>query len=223
VVLADARGKSAAAAEAEELAAQGYMVLAPDLRGFGETQPHSDRRDSFVRNFGDYESAMTALLIGKTMAGMRATDVSAAVAVLAARADADATRLSVIGRGPAAIPALLATLFDDRVKGLAVDGMLVSYDAVISEHLHQGIVEQVIPSALKYFDLPDVISAIAPRRVAIYNGVNPLGQELTLRRLREQYAGVKGSPLISVRDREEQPFVPVVEPFLASTAAADRR
>jgi cephalosporin-C deacetylase-like acetyl esterase len=214
IILADARGKSAAAAEAEELAGRGYLVLAPDLRGCGETLPHTDRRDYFVRNFGDYENAMTALLVGKTMAGMRATDAAAAVAVLAQRADADASRLAIIGRGPAALPALLATLFDDRVKSLALDGMLVSYDAVVNERLHQGIVEQVIPSALKYFDLPDVISAIAPRRVAIYNGVNPLGQELPIRRLREQYAGVSGSPLIAVRDRDEQPFVPLVEPFL---------
>jgi hypothetical protein len=146
---------------------------------------------------------------------MRATDVAAAAGVLAARADTDASHLAVIGRGAAAIPALLAALFDDRVKSLALDGMLVSYEAVVNERLHQGIVEQVIPSALKYFDLPDLISAVAPRRVAIFNGVNPLGQELPVRRLREQYAGVAGSPLIAVRDRDEQPFVPLVEKFLA--------
>jgi cephalosporin-C deacetylase-like acetyl esterase len=214
VVLADARGKSAAAGEAEELASRGYLVLTPDLRGFGETLPPTDRRDYFVRNFGDYESAMTALLVGKTMAGMRATDVSAAVAVLSARADADPSHLAVIGRGLAAIPALLAAVFDDRIKILALDGMLVSYDAVLNERLQQGIVEQVIPSALKYFDLPDLISAIAPRRVAIFNGVNPLGQELPIGRLREQYAGVAGSPSIAVRDRDEQPFVPFLEKFL---------
>jgi hypothetical protein len=30
-----------------------------------------------------------------------------------------------------------------------------------------------------YFDLPEVIAARAPRLVAIFNGANPLGQELT--------------------------------------------
>jgi hypothetical protein len=90
--------------------------------------------------------------------------------------------------------------------------MLVSYRAVVTERM--GVVEQVIPSALKYFDLPDVVAAISPRRVAIFNGVNPLGQELTIRRLREQYAGVAGSPEVAVRDRDEQPFVPLLERFL---------
>ena len=54
IIFADGKGKSSAAAEAEQLAARGYITLVPDLRGFGETQPALDRRDSFVRNFGDY-------------------------------------------------------------------------------------------------------------------------------------------------------------------------
>ena len=67
------------------------------------------------------------------------------------------------------------------------------------------------PVGAEIFRLPDVISALAPRHVAIFNGVNPLGQELTIRRLREQYAGVAGPPEIAVRDRDEEPFVPLLE------------
>ena len=201
IVFADARGKAAAAAEAEQLAAQGYLVLAPDLRGFGETQPPLDRRDSFVRNFGDYENALTALLIGKTMAGMRAADVVGGVDLLAARRMSTRRAWPSVGRGGAAIPALLAALFDNRIKSVAVDGMLLSYEAVVNERIHQGIVEQIIPSALKYFDLPDVIAAIAPRRVAVFNGVNPLGQELTVGRLRQQYRRLRSrSPFAIVKN-----------------------
>ena len=216
VVLADARGKAAAATEAEELAGKGYVVLAPDLRGLGETQPPLDRRDYFVRNFGDYESALTALLIGKSLPGMRAADVAAGVGLLAARGDVDPARISVAGRGAAALPALLAAVFDRRAAAVALDGMLVSYQSVVDERLNQGIVDQVIPSALKYFDLPDLVSAVAPRRVAVFNGVNPLGQDLTPARLREQYAGAAGPPEISVRDREEEPFAPLLERFLSA-------
>jgi dienelactone hydrolase len=214
VIFADAKGKSSAAAEAEQLAAQGYITLVPDLRGFGETQPTLDRRDSFVRNFGDYGNTLTALLIGKTMVGMRAGDLVRAVDLLAARQDVDPSRIAVVGRAGAAIPALFAALFDTRIKSVAVDGMLLSYDAVVNERIHQGIVDQIVPSALKYFDLPDVIAAIAPRRVAVYNGVNPLGQEVTIGRLRHEYP--KAASEIAVRDREEQPFVPILDRFLSS-------
>ena len=214
VVFADARGKAAAAAEAEELAAKGYVVLAPDLRGFGETGPPLDRRDSFVRAFGDYQNTLTALLIGKTMPGMRALDVTAGVDLLAARSEVDSSRIFAVGRGAAALPSLFAALFDNRIARLALDGMLVSYESVVAERMNQGIIDQIVPSALKYFDLPDVVAAVAPQRVAIYNSVNPLGQELTLSQLRAAYAQVGTAVEIVVRDREEQPFVPILERFL---------
>ena len=214
VVFADAAGKGAAAAEAAELAAKGYLVLAPDLRGFGETQRPMDRRETFVRNFGDYQTTLTALLIGKTMPGMRAADLVRAVDLLATRSDVDASRIAVTGRGAAAIPALLAALFDDRIRSLALDGMLASYESVVNERIHQGIVDQVIPSALKHFDLPDLIAAIAPRKVVVFNSVNPLGQEMTLGRMRQVYAGAAAE--IAVRNREDQPFVPVLDRFLRS-------
>jgi cephalosporin-C deacetylase-like acetyl esterase len=214
IIFADGKGKASAAAEAEQLAAKGYITLVPDLRGFGETQPALDRRDSFVRNFGDYGNTLTALLIGKTMVGMRAADLVRAVDLLAARQDVDPYRIAVVGRTAAAIPALFAALFDSRIKSLAVDGMLLSYDAVVKERIHQGIVDQIVPSALKYFDLPDVIAAIAPRRVAVFNGVNPLGQDVTIGRLRQEYAQAPSE--VAVRDREERPFVPILERFLNS-------
>jgi len=189
-------------------------VLVPDLRGFGETQPQLDRRDYFVRNFGDYENTLTALVIGKTMVGLRAADVARGVDVLATRKDVDPSRIAAVGRAGAAIPSLFATLFDNRIKSVVLDGMLVSYEAVVAERIHQGIVDQIVPSALKHFDLPDVIAALAPRKVAVFNGVNPIGQEVTVGRLRQEYG--HSAAEIGVRDREEQPFVPVLERFLKS-------
>ena len=212
--LADGRGKAAAGAEAEELAGRGYVVLAPDLRGFGEITPPLDRRDYFVRAFGDYENATTALLIGKTMAGMRAGDIARGIELLGARNDVDTSRIAVAGRSGAALPALFAALFEKRISRLVLEGMLVSYEAVVSERMNQGIADQIVPSALKYFDLPDVVAALAPRRVAIFNGVNPLGQEVTLSRLRQEYKHVPGSVEVAVRDRDEEPFVPLAERFL---------
>jgi len=216
VVFVDGRGKSGAAAEAEQLAAAGYIVLAPDARGFGETQPPLDRRDYFVRNFGDYENTLTALLIGKTMVGMRATDIVRGVDLLVARTDVDASRISVVGRSAAGTPALFAALFDQRIAHLAVDGMLLSYEAVVQERIHQGIYDQIIPSALKYFDLPDVVAAIAPRKVAVFNGVDPLGHEVAVGRLQQEYG--RSTAEVRVRDRDEEPFVPILTGFFRRQA-----
>ncbi len=212
IVFADGAGKASAAAEAEQLAARGHIVLAPDLRGFGETQPALDRRDTFVRNFGDYKTTVTALLVGKTMVGMRALDLVRGLDLLAARPDVDTSRLAVSGRGGAGIPVLFAALFDERISSVALDGTLLSYESVVDARIHQGIVDQIVPSVLKSFDIPDVVAALAPRRVAVFNPVNPLGQELPLASVRRQYGGSRVE--IGVRNREEEPFVPILERFL---------
>jgi hypothetical protein len=136
------------------------------------------------------------------------------VDLLAARSDVDASRIAATGRAGAAIPALFAALFDDRITSVALDGMLVSYESVVNERLNQAVVEQMIPSVLKNFDLPDVMAAISPRKVAVFNAVNPLGQELTLGKLRQAYA--QRAIELGVRDREEQPFVPILDRFLNS-------
>jgi cephalosporin-C deacetylase-like acetyl esterase len=219
VLIADADGKHATVAEAEELAAAGFIVLAPDLRGFGETKPNIDR-DYFSRNFGDYEHATTALLIGKTMPGMRALDAICGIDVLAARNDVDGNRMGVVGRGSAALAVLFAAIFDERISRIVLDRMLASYDLVVNERIHQGLADQIVPSALKYFDLPDVVASLAPRRVAAFNCVNQLGQELPEDRLRREYAraleryaeaGAASALRIGVRNRDETTFVPIVK------------
>src|SRR5689334_15828463 len=83
-------------------------------------QRATDRRDSFVRNFGDYEDTLTAFLIGKTPVGMRAADVVRGIEVLASRSDVDAARIAAVGRSAAAIPTLFAALFDDRIRSVAL-------------------------------------------------------------------------------------------------------
>ncbi|MCC6394763.1 MAG: hypothetical protein IT167_29480 [Bryobacterales bacterium] len=213
ILLADGKGKAAAASDAESLAGKGYIVLAPDLRGFGETEPALDRRDYFVHNFGDYESTWNALLTGKTMLGMRAGDVTRGIDLLAARKDVDSARVFVIGRGAAATAALFAALFDGRIRSLLVEKMLSSYESVVTERILQGNVDQMTPSALRYFDLPAIAAALAPRRVGVFNALNPLGQELPLSRLRKEYAGLPATVEIGVRPRE-QPLVAFAERFL---------
>jgi cephalosporin-C deacetylase-like acetyl esterase len=223
MILVNPRGKAASAKEAEALAADGNVVLVPDLRGFGETQPMSERRETSIRNFGDYGDSMTALLVGKTMTGMRALDVIRAVDVLVSRGEVDPSGITVAGRGVAAMPVLYAALFDSRISRVALDGMLTSYESVVSERLSRGIVEEIVPSVLRYFDIPDIVAAIAPRHVLILNGVNPLGQKSTPEHLRDEYAmsltaykaqGAGSALQISVVNEEEQPFSAVLQQWL---------
>jgi cephalosporin-C deacetylase-like acetyl esterase len=180
-------GKAAeavAGGEIEELVRGGRVVLAIDLRGMGETREESSRVWSL---FGHFNSAMTALLMGKTLVGLRAQDVVRAVDALAARRDVEMESLSAFGKGDAAVVLLHAAVLDDRIKSVALEEMLVSYESVIAWKVHQQIFESIVPAALTNYDLPDLAASLAPRRLQIINAVNPRGQRVELPHVREQY------------------------------------
>ena len=84
VVYVNNKGKSAGASDGtiDQLAKRRFVVLAMDMRGCGETRPRQnpDESDETCRYFGQYGSAMRAFLVGKTLVGPRARDISRGVA-----------------------------------------------------------------------------------------------------------------------------------------------
>ena len=94
---------------AGQLARAGNVVLSVDLRGMGETRIAPDLNDTeSYRFFGDYEDGMTAILMNRTLVGMRAADIVRGIDLLSARSDVDPEKLNAIGRNGAAIPVLYA-------------------------------------------------------------------------------------------------------------------
>jgi cephalosporin-C deacetylase-like acetyl esterase len=174
VLYVNGAGKAAGMGDIEPLVRSGLVVLAIDARGFGETQVSSERDPS--RYFGDYASAMTALLIGRSLVGMRAQDVCRGVEVLAARPEVDRDKIYGFGRGAGAVPTLYAAALDNRIRRVALEEMLVSYESVTSHRIHRQVFEQVVPGALKHYDLPDLVASLASRGVLITSTVDALGQ-----------------------------------------------
>jgi cephalosporin-C deacetylase-like acetyl esterase len=178
ILWADGQGKQASREAAELLVRKGNIVMSIDARGLGETRPALDTHDHFVTYFGDYENAETAILLGKTLVGMRAADIARGIELLSARSDVDASNISCVGKGVAAVAMLHAAAFDPRIKKLVLEDMLVSYDAIVRHRIHRQMFEQIVPSALKFYDLPDLVESMAPRPVWLIDAVNPLGQVL---------------------------------------------
>jgi len=82
---------------------------------------------------------------------------------------------------------LHAAALDPRIKKLVLEEMLVGYDAVVTHRIHRQVFEQIVPSALKFYDLPDLANSLAPRPVWVINAVNPLGQVLPPAEVRAVY------------------------------------
>ena len=78
----------------EDLVKEGYIVLAIDYRGIGETYPRIVYHKS-----EEYVLTADSVLLGKHILGMRVWDVVRAADYLISRSDVDSTRISCLGQG----------------------------------------------------------------------------------------------------------------------------
>jgi dienelactone hydrolase len=110
LIYVHAMGKSAAIAEIEALARSGSMVLAPDLRGMGESAPSAEGPTE--GHTARYRTAMRALHVARPLAGMQTADLLACFDYLSVRAQ----NIAVTGKGNAGVIALYAALLEPRIS-----------------------------------------------------------------------------------------------------------
>ncbi|MDX2032189.1 MAG: acetylxylan esterase [Blastocatellia bacterium] len=183
------RGKAAGSADLNELVAAGFVVLSIDVRGAGETMVIESQQSNDTRPyFGDFDSTMIALLLGKPLVGMRAADIIRGLDLLQSRAEVDPGRIYGFGKDDGAPPMLYAATLDERIRKIAIEGMLVSYQSITTHRIHRQVFEHIVDGALKSYDFPDLAAALAPRPTWIVNGADPIGRRIALPDLKKQYA-----------------------------------
>jgi hypothetical protein len=138
---------------AKALTAEGYLALCIDHWVFGE-RGHTSELDAF--------KAM--LWQGRVLWGMMVYDSLRALDWLAARADADPSRLGTLGMSMGSTMAQWVAALDERVK-VAVDiCCLTEYHTLLAQKGLSGHgVYYYVPALLKHFTAADLNALIAPR------------------------------------------------------------
>ncbi len=153
----------------------GKIVLSIDVRGFGETVAQAPDWSRIY--FGtDYVTALLAMNINRPLLGQRAEDIMAAVGFLASCPEVDPSKIELIAHGAAGPVALHAAALDDRIAALTLVRSITSWSDVVAVLLAKNQLTNVVPFALEYYDLPDLLDAISPRPVAIVDPVDPTGR-----------------------------------------------
>jgi cephalosporin-C deacetylase-like acetyl esterase len=176
ILYVDGRGKSAVAPRLEQWMKEGTLVMAIDVRGLGETRTRRETPRYTDDWFGDASNTFAAMLLGKTLVGMRAFDISRAIDVLSARADLQAASIRAIGVEHGSVATLYAAAFDQRIRSVELERMLESYRSVVESRVHRGVFEDVVPGALREFDLPDLVTALGARVVRVSDPVDAMGE-----------------------------------------------
>jgi dienelactone hydrolase len=155
------------------LVRQGLAIAIVDPRGVARrrtrlTVPGRDYVDPLV---GVEENiAYNAFLVGKSLLGMRVTDVL--VAVRRIRDRRKAGRVVLCARRDAALVACLAASVEPTIDRVATEEMLLSFRTLFGAAGYPINAASILPGLLQRFgDTAQVLSEIAPRRILIAAGV----------------------------------------------------
>ena len=161
---------------ARQFAKRGYFVLAPDAMCFGE---RSDISCTWAFTSG--------LLLGKVLVGLRVWDAIRAIDYLQSRPEVDKERIGCVELSWGGTHTIYTTALDERIKVAVISGYFSNFKDILIDRSCCPC--QYIPGILKYADLPDIVSLIAPRPLLIENGTrDPL---YTLEVVKKEYAKVE--------------------------------
>ncbi len=144
---------------AHQLALRGYVVLAPDARGFGERA---------ADGMGCAWAMTAGLLLGKILVGLRVWDAMRAIDYLQTRPEVDPTRIGCVGLSWGGTHTMYTAALDERVRAAVISGAFGTFkDALIDT---EECACQYVPALLRHADLPDITALIAPRPLLIESG-----------------------------------------------------
>ncbi len=168
----------------------GNEVLAIDVRGFGETAPVPPAaKPSYFGS--DFKETYLALHLNRPLLGQRVYDVLSVMAYL----KGDQTAFPKVpvylwgiqNGGPIAMH---AAAFEPRFEAVVTNRAVQSWGSVVRTPINYHQLTNVVPGALKRYDLPDLASLIAPRGLVVQAAVNPRLELLTQAELDAVYANV---------------------------------
>jgi dienelactone hydrolase len=178
VLLVDGGGKAREAGPGgaiEKLVRSGTVVLAIDAAGFGETAPAAPKGV-----WGDTTTptaiAHVCFHLNRPLLGRQVEDVLAALDVLTVRPEVDPGKVRAMGIGQGGPVALHAAALDGRIAGVTVERSIGSWMEVMEGMPAQDGIGSVVPGALRRYDLPDLLRAIAPRPAEVRSPVDSRGR-----------------------------------------------
>lgn len=163
---------------ARQFAEMGYVVIAPDWRGFGERRIGYD----FPGRDGCNVVFLKASLLGLNLLTLNIWDAFRCIDYLQSRLEVDGDRIGMMGLSYGGTMTLFTAALDERIKVAVVSCYLNTFKAFALD-LGNICGSQVVPSLLKYGEMWDVASLIAPRPLLIESGVKDEGFPIEASRL----------------------------------------
>jgi len=191
-ILVDLRPKDVTAApgsDADALVRNGFLVLVIQPRGRPENPvtalPNISPPLAPQNLVGDFDLAYQAMVVGRSLTGLRAEDVIRSVDFVASLPKAKRDGLTAVGYGPAGVYVLHAAALDNRIARVITQESPAVLRLGVERPIHRHIFEVAVPGMLTKYDLDDLIRIISPRPVTVINPVDLLQRPLLTAQYRQ--------------------------------------
>ena len=156
---------------AVELCRRGFLVVAPEIAGFGERRIDYSHLNTAIGEPAPsscHNAATWAFMLGKSLVGMRVRDSLRLVDWLATVPEADTTRLGAMGISGGGMLTFFHAALDPRVKATVISGYFSSFRASILRIDHCTC--NFIPGLLTFGEMSDLAGLILPRPMLVEAG-----------------------------------------------------
>ena len=145
---------------------EGYVALVPDLRGMGELMLQQDVDAG--RGSSCQQLSQRALMVGRTLLGMRVLDCISAVDYLLSLPEVDPLRVVCVGQSGGGTATLFATALDTRFALSAPSCYFCTFEHSILAMPHCDC--NYAPGLLNLCEMYDLAGLVAPRPLLIIAG-----------------------------------------------------
>ena len=148
--------------EKRDMTSNGNILIAADVRGIGEME------DPYIYNLTKYwnrewRCAVTALHEGRPLVGQRVVDVLTIADFCAQNEQLTGHPLQVVADGVFGPVMVHAAVLDDRIQQVILSHTLKSWRSYLDNPLQYDMMSDVVPAALRYYDLPDLVRLASGR------------------------------------------------------------
>lgn len=149
------------------LVRRGFVVIVPELFGFGETRL-AEHQDAAPEANSCSRLASNLLMLGRTLLGVRVHQALRALEYVQTLPEVDPDRIGIMGISGGGAVSTFASALDDRIRAAVISGYVSKFRGSVMAMHH--CIDNFVPGILKYAELPDIVSLIAPRPLLIEAG-----------------------------------------------------
>ncbi len=145
-------------------------MAAPEISGFGERRHAYPNEQLWRMNPTCHGGNTYAIMLGKSIAGLRVLDNMRVLDYLQTRPEVDQNRIGAMGISGGGMNTFFTTALDSRIKACVISGYFCDWRHSILNIFHCTC--NFAPGLLNLGELSDLAGLIAPRPCLVENGTH---------------------------------------------------